>query len=247
MSFSADSKNTSQGTASGQIEREQRVSSDSFNMSERKGLSFALLLCWMTAFVAIAGSLFFWMLNNSVQAALSEKNDEKNSIIGEISSPTLAETEQKATSFKTAVNALSTVSKTRYPLDEFLTQFYAKIRQNIKVNNLIISEDGKLSIDGLTDSYRSVADQMLVLKDWKVNDLNILSDVSLLSVSEGMNDKTKRLEVTYSISAKIIKTQSLTEKTDSTSTTGDSTSTDTDTTSTTSDLSTEGGTNATIQ
>lgn len=184
---------------------------DGFDISGNKGFNFALFICWLTVLVSILGNVFFWLLNNSTEQAIKSKTTEKTEIISEISGPSLLATEQKAMAFKKAVNALSEVSKNRYSTDIFLTKLYAKIAQNVVVSNLSVASKGEISISGKTVTYRAVADQMTLLKEWQVNGKNILQGVELLSTSQALNEDTKKVETSFLISATIDKSQSLVE------------------------------------
>ncbi len=225
------------GGAQPAVNTDQAVD-ESFDVSNNKGYSLALFICWMAAFVAIAGSVFFWLLNNSAKTAIKEKGQQKTSIISEIAVPSLADTEVKASTFKVAVAGLSSITTGRYPLNEFLPKFYEKIAQNIKINNISVSADGRVSLDGQAPSYRAVADQLLLFKGWKVNDANILKNIQLMNVSQTINEQTKKIEVAYSISLEVDKVKSLTEKPKTETTTEVTAETTTDD---------QGGEDATIQ
>lgn len=213
MNFANFAKKTAPPPGAAQsIGSATQVADDSFDVSNNKGYSLALFICWMAAFVAIAGSVFFWLLNGSAKQAIKEKSQEKSQIISEIAAPSLADIEVKASTFKAAVAGLSSVSTDRYSTSEFLPKFYEKIAQNIQVGNFSMSTDGKISFDGKAPSYRAVADQLLLLKEWKVNNVNILKNVELMNVNQMVNEQTKKLEVSYAITASVDKVQSLTEK-----------------------------------
>lgn len=235
---------------------------DTFDVSGSKGFNIAMFLCWTAAILSIAGTIFFWLLNNSAVQAIKTKSDEKQQIISEISSPSLSDVEIKATTFKSAVGQLSAVSKTRYSMDTFLTSFYGRVAANVKITNISVGSDGIIALSGSTVSYRAVADQIMLLKDWKINDANILKNVKLGSVSANAAEGAQQIEATFLISASIDKTKTLvetpkettsTDTSDSTASTGDTSSASTSDTSisntdtTGSDLSNTGGSDASIQ
>jgi hypothetical protein len=185
---------------------------DSFDLSEKKVFNIGVFVCWVAATIAIGGSIFFWLLNNSTLSALADKTSERDQIVSEIDSPSLANAGQKANLLKAAVSKYEQASSSRYLISDFLPFFYQKVGQSIVVKNVSISSDSQLSFDGLADSYRTVASQMVLLSEWEINDKNILKDVKLLSVSENVNETTKKVEVPFSISAVIVKNISLKEK-----------------------------------
>ncbi len=213
MNFANFAKKTAPPPGAAQsIGSATQVTDESFEVSNNRGYGLALFICWMAALVAIAGSIFFWLLNNSAKQAIKDKSQEKTEIISEIATPSLADIEVKASTFKSAVTGLSSVSSGRYTVSEFLPKFYQKIAQNIQIGNISVSTDGKISFNGQAPSYRAVADQLLLLRGWKVNDANILKEVQLMNVSQAVNEQTKKFETSYAISAVIDRSQSLSEK-----------------------------------
>jgi hypothetical protein len=165
----------------------------------------------MTAFLSLAGMIFFWLINRSAEEALKSKNLEKSEIISQIGNSYLADVESKATMFKSAVAELTKVNKSRYLLSSFIIKFDNQIAQNVQLTNLGIGADGKIDIGGTTNSYRSVANQIMLFKDWKVNGVNILRDVQLMSISQALNEDKNINEVTFLVSANLDKTKTLDE------------------------------------
>lgn len=212
MNF-ADTAKSSESPPEGAqtVDKSSRVVDGSFEVSNNRGYSFALFVCWMAVFVAVAGSVFFWLLNNSAKQAIKDKSDEKNQIISKIATPSLADVEVKAGVFKSAVNNLSAVSAKRYSVSTLMPKFYEKIATSIQISNISISTDGKISFDGKAPSYRAVADQMLLFKEWKVNSANIVKKIELTNLNQGVNEETKKIEVSYALSMVIDQTKSLTE------------------------------------
>lgn len=189
-------------------------------ISEHSDLNLPALLLWIGAVIAITAMVFFWFLSRSAAQKLADKKSEKDATIAEISTPTYASVEAKATAFQAAVNQLKTASSGRYVFADFLPLFYGRVNKNVVVTNLAVGSDGKLSFDGTTDSYKSAALQLASLQSWKINDKVVISNAQLLSESE---DVSQGVVVKFAISGNIDKTVSL--KTSPTNTTpADSTS-----------------------
>lgn len=199
---------------------------DSFDVSTGHGGGAALLICWLTVCLSIIGSIIFWLMNSSAQKSVTDKQTSKDNVVSQLSSPSLFGVEAKADNFKAAVNRLTSISQQRYPMGVFMTQFSAEIDSNVTLKNLSFTSTNDLNMGGATTSYRAVADQMEVLKNWKVNNKNILKNVTLGSVSESMDTTTNKPVVTFAITATVDKSQSLTTSTNS---------------------NTQGGSNATVQ
>ncbi|MDO8444406.1 MAG: hypothetical protein Q7S80_02800 [bacterium] len=189
-------------------------------ISEHSDLNLPALLLWIGAVLALTAMISLWFLSHSAAQKLADKKSEKDATIAEISTPTYANVEAKATAFQAAVSQLKTASSGRYVFGDFLPLFYGRVNKNVVVTNLAVGSDGKLSFDGTTDSYKSAALQLASLQSWKINDKNVISNAQLLSESE---DVSKGVVVKFAISANIDKTVSL--KTTPTNTTpADSTS-----------------------
>lgn len=189
-------------------------------ISDRHGPNGSTALLWLCAILAITATVWLWFLDRSAAQNVVDKTSQRDATIAEISMPTYRDVEAKATAFQAAVSQLSTVQKSRYKMSEFLPLLYAKINKNVVVKNVAVDTDGKLSLGGTTDSYKSAALQVATLQGWKVNDLNVLSNVQLVSESESI---TSGVVVTFSISASINKTVSLTTVSASANTTSNAT------------------------
>jgi Tfp pilus assembly protein PilN len=190
----------------------------SLKFSDHPTFNFALAICWIAAVFAVLGTLFLWWTNNDTKAALKDKEAEKSSVVAEITSPTYADVEKRATGFKSAVSALTAAAKERYSMDVFLKTLYTKITNDSTITSISITQDGTINITGQTKSYRSVAELMVALDSW-----NALNKVDLTSVSMGTGDQSSS-GATFSISAEINKKVDLTGTSATTSSTESATS-----------------------
>lgn len=223
-----------------------REEEDSFDISEKKSINLPVLICWLTAILAISGGILFWLLSKSAGDALSEKKSERDEVIAQINSPSLADVEQKASVFKSAVTNLAAVKNNQFLMSDFLTELYARVITNAVISNLSVTTDGKLSMDGRIDSYRAVADQILAVKEWKnENDVPYLKNVQLVTSSQAVNQKTKKIEVSFAITGIVNKAankkRAAVENTMTPDVAGSSAG------ATNPSAATEGGSNATIQ
>lgn len=175
-------------------------------ISEHSDLNLPALLLWIGAVLALTAMISLWFLSHSAAQKLADKKSDRDATIAEISTPTYASVEAKATAFQAAVNQLKTASSGRYVFADFLPLFYSRVNKNVVVTNLALGSDGKLSFDGKTDSYKSAALQLASLQSWKINDKNVISNAQLLSESE---DISQGVVVKFAISANIDKTVSL--------------------------------------
>ncbi|MFA7253405.1 MAG: PilN domain-containing protein [Patescibacteria group bacterium] len=200
-----------------------QVSSDEFTtFSDKKGTNLGLLFCWFGAIIALIATILFGLMQYSSNQRLNTKKGELEQVVSDINSR-FSGVESQATSFKSAVAGLAKAEKDRYEVEPFLKELYTKISKNVVIRNLSINSDGRISIDGNTDSYRSVADQMVTLKEWKSGKKNILKNVELKGVSENINSGTPIVQ--FSLSAQIDKDVSL-ELPETADLTGESTGAD---------------------
>lgn len=228
-------------------EEKKNDSSEEFSaVEDEKPFNFPVMLNWITAVLAISGVVFFYLLSKDLSTKASTLEAEKQVTVSEITGSNYSEVEKQASSFKSAVLELQEASRSRYLLKDFLPKLYAHIAKNVVLGNVSISETGELSLDGKTDSYNSIAKQFLALKDWKVDEKNVINDVKLLSSSATVTEAGK-IEASFAISATIDKSISMTiaadlSGTDSTSSTADTSGLTTDSSLLNADSVTPGGT-----
>ncbi|PIS07842.1 hypothetical protein COT78_01225 [Candidatus Berkelbacteria bacterium CG10_big_fil_rev_8_21_14_0_10_43_13] len=176
-------------------------------MADHGEFSISGLLLWLSAIIAISATVFFWFLNSSATQDLADKTSQKDDAVAEISSPTYAALETRANQFQSAVNQLSTASKSRFSMDNFLPLLYGQVNKNVVVTTLSVDDTGKVSFSGTTDSYKSAAQQVATLKNWKIDEKNVVTTATLDSESESVESGV--VSVTFSISATVDKTTAL--------------------------------------
>lgn len=163
----------------------------------------AKVLAWLSIMVAVLASVSFWLLDMSASQSLHDKKSEKDLIFQSIQSAEYADVNESITGFVSAYDRLKEVQKDHYAFGKFLPKLYEKVDSDITVENLEISNAGKLSLNGKTISYRGVADQMIALKSW-----GVLSNVQLVTVNLNVASNGS-IEVPFVISADIDKSMDL--------------------------------------
>lgn len=152
--------------------------------SDKEPFNWPLLWCWVACFIAVASAGYFYLIKQSAEAKLTDDKSQLDQVNSQIQSSAYVNAERSARAFKSAVTELETAKANRYLMSDFLPVFYQRIAKNVVINNITITADAKVSLDGTTDSYRSVSDQLLSFKSWQIGDKNVLSSVDLSSVSE---------------------------------------------------------------
>ena len=167
----------------------------SIKMSEHADFNFSLLVLWMVACFSVVITLFFWWVQRDEEAALQEKLSAQNTVTQQVNLPSNLEVEKKAIAFKNSVSQLSAAYKSRFGMTAFLPEINKKINKNVQLSSLNVSSDGTVAINGTTNSYKSVAEQVMSLQA-----SDKLTDVQL--VSAAIVDKDGSQELNFSISAK---------------------------------------------
>lgn len=154
------------------------------DLLEREKFNFPRLILWIAAVVSIVASIGFTLINKSLVGDLAQTEKEKKEYAAKLNTSSNEAIEKEAIAFSRAVEGLKQAKSQRYSYTDFLPAFYQKINKNVKISNIAIAQDGKIAIDGETDSYKAVADQILTLSDWKANDKPVLNGVNLITVSK---------------------------------------------------------------
>lgn len=166
---------------------------------EGASFNFPLFICWIVAAMALMGTLYLWWISQNETEILKDKKAKLQEINQQLATPSNVELEKKANAFKSSVTELKSAFEKRYSYTVFLNELYQKTTTDVQLKSVSVSEDGSVSLTGVTDSYRSVADLMIVLGAW-----DKISNLDLASVSMSIAENRKP-EVTFSISSKLVK------------------------------------------
>lgn len=157
------------------------------------------ILIYLGLFLAVAFTVFILMSERSVQAQLETAKDEQIGVREELNKPAYADVIGESKAFETAVNSLSVLSAKKMSKAEILTEFYKYITKDVRINGFSISDEGVLAIDGVTGSYRSVADFVVGLQSFER-----ASDVTLISVSMNSGeDVSEKERFSFNVAAKL--------------------------------------------
>lgn len=152
---------------------------------------------WLTFVMTLVITVFFWLSDWGNVKSISEKENEKNQIVAQLSTESNKAAEEQALGFVTAFTELNNLTANNIPKSTLLTELYTHFTRDVKISSLGLTSEGALSISGATGSYRQVADFML-----GVTGFNKVSDVSLTNVAlsdeEGVPTDQK---ITFTLSA----------------------------------------------
>jgi len=162
------------------------------------GAARTLLILTIIATILFVGFLVIW--HYRLLSVASNENAAFSALQEQLNNPANKKIEDKANSVSSSVLVLSNASKSKYLFRAFIDQLDTKITNDTKLNSLSIDNSGKVSLDGESASYRSVADLAVALQTSdKLKDVTI-SGLSQSSANESGN---KQNLVTFSISAMI--------------------------------------------
>lgn len=201
-----EENNISAGTFSTEgAERTLPTNEEIETFGKSKPFNVGIFMLWIAAVLSILGTAYFYLLQKDSSSKLQAKKDELAQIDTQLQSAAYTAVEQKATDFKSSVTALkSATTAKKYQMNDLLIQVYTHTNKNIIVSSLSITDQGKISFSGTTDSYRSAADQLVTFREWKSGTKTVLTDLSLGSVSEKINTNGKA-QVSFVITGTINK------------------------------------------
>ncbi len=170
-----------------------------FSMDGSKKSSKAPVVLWLTFGISLIATIMLLMLSKSVENSVKEKQLTRDELISQLQSPSYSQIETKANTFKTAFDIFSQISNSQITKKDLLAELYKYTTKDVAIQNLLISSDGVLQLDGATSTYRNVADFMIALKSY-----NRVSEVSVGGISRSQSsDQDAKKMVTFSVTAKI--------------------------------------------
>lgn len=152
---------------------------------------------WLTFVLVVVITTFFWLSDWGNVKSISEKENEKNQVVAQLSTESNKAAEEQALGFVTAFTELNNLTASNMPKSTLLAELYTHFTRDVKISSLGLTSEGALSISGATGSYRQVADFMLGVSGFdKVSDLS-LTNVAL-SDEEGVPTDQK---ITFTLTA----------------------------------------------
>lgn len=170
-----------------------------FSMDASKKGSRAPVVLWLTFGISLVATILLFMLSKSVENSVKEKQQSRDELISQLQSPSYTQIETKANSFKTAFDIFSTISNYKLSKKDLLEELYKYMTKDVIIQNLSISSEGALQMDGATSSYRNVADFLTALKS-----SDRISEISVGGINRDQDpEKDPKKIITFSVDAKI--------------------------------------------
>ncbi|MCX6808567.1 MAG: hypothetical protein NTW50_02780 [Candidatus Berkelbacteria bacterium] len=158
------------------------------------------LIVWFSAIIAILMTAFFFLANSSIAGQIDSKSAEKSKVTAALVSADATGIEAAMTSFSGSVKALKAAQAKAYPMQDTMSEIFAKVDQDVKLTSMSLNDSGKFTMIGTTTSYHSAAQQVMTFKGWKVKGNFVMTNVELGSVSL-TTTKTGQVSVPISITA----------------------------------------------
>jgi len=164
-----------------------------------KGGGAARTLLILTIIVTLFFVSFLIIWHYRLLSVANNKRAAFSALQEQLNDPANKKIEDKANSVSSSVLVLSGASKSKYLFRAFIDQLDTKITNDTKLNSLSIDNSGKVSLDGESASYRSVADLAVALQT-----SDKLKNVTISGLSQsGSGAGASAGTVTFSISATI--------------------------------------------
>lgn len=161
--------------------------------------------------VLVAGFLVFYKFYTDSQA--KDRLQTLENLQTEIYSKKNQEVEVKAKEVNSSITIISAATRSKYLFKSFIDELTQKITNDTKLNNLTINDSGKVTMDGESASYRSVADLSVALQS-----SSKIKNVEITGLSQSAAEG--ETIVSFSITAEIADWNGTTSESETSSETG---------------------------
>ena len=175
------------------------TSSTMVEFSDKKKSNPVQILAWIACVISIIFTVAFYVLYISINRKVTERQSERDEIVGQLNSQTYVDVETEATNFKDAFSTLSTLSTAQVTKSEVISQLYASYTKDVKIVASTLDSSGQMTINGKTATYRTAADFITALKsNKKIKKVN-LSSVSLDIEGKASDNEKVSFVITASV------------------------------------------------
>jgi len=166
------------------------------NTSEEEGGGTPTLVFVVTIILLVLVTGFFVFYKTRTDSQVKDKQQALNGVLDQLNSTSNKTIETKADNLNSAVQIISTASKTKYSFKGFVDELTKKITNDTKLNSVAVTDTGVVTFDGISGSFRSVADLALALKSSPK-----LTNVEIIGLTRSTN--SGEAQVAFSMSAEI--------------------------------------------
>lgn len=181
------------------------------NTSEQEGGGTSTLVFIVTIILLVLTTGFFVFYKTRTDSQSKDKQQALNSVLDQLHSTDNKAIETKAANLNSAVQIISTASKTKYSFKGFIDELTKKITNDTKLNSVSITDVGVVTFDGISGSFRSVADLALALES-----SSKLKNVEIIGLTRSSEEGATQVAFSMSAEIKDWKIESASDSTDST-------------------------------
>lgn len=161
---------------------------------EGSGQSTLIFIISIILVVLVTGFLVFYKYKTDSQAA--DKQQALNNVLDQLHSTENKTIETKASDLNSSLRIITIASRSKYSFNGFINELVKKITNDTKLNSMSISDTGLVTMDGVSASYRSVADLAVALKSSAK-----LNNIEITGLNRGLEQGSS--QVTFSMTAQI--------------------------------------------
>lgn len=164
------------------------------NTEGEGGNSPSSMIFIVTIILLVLMTGFFVFYKYRLDSSANDKTQALNSVLDQLHSTNNKKIEDRASSVNSAIQIMTTASKTKYSFKAFMDELSKKMTNDTKLNSMAITESGLVSMDGQSNSFRSVADLALALKSSPK-----LTNIEISGLSRGTDVNTVNFSMTAQI------------------------------------------------
>jgi hypothetical protein len=177
------------------------------NTNEKNGSYFSGSVMIITLILIIVITGFFVFYKFRTDSIAKDKEQYLLNILTELNVEENSAIEKKVANINSALEILTIASKSKYSFNDFIVELTKKITNDTKLNSLSISDSGVLTMDGVSSTYRNVADLAVSLESSEK-----LENVQISGLTGNLEEQDN--QVSFSMTADIKDWKVYVEQTD---------------------------------
>jgi len=186
-------------------------SNDRFKVIADSGTDSPIAILWVGVAISVLASGFLFYLDFGLKNKVATKKLDRDTVTTKLDSSDYRKIKEDASILQIKIAQVQAALARRYSMANFMPEIFNRINSNVTLTSISLTNDGKFTMTGKTDSYRGAADQVMSFTDWKVEDKAIMDNIELGSIAISAS-KDNKGNVPVSITATIPEVPSADEK-----------------------------------
>ncbi len=172
-------------------------SDDQFKIMSDSGNEATAAVLWAGVAVSVLASGFLMYLNFSMKGKVADKKAERDTITAKLDSSDYKQIKADASEIQAKTAQIEAALAKRYSMANFMPEIFKRINTNVTVTSISLTNEGKFTMSGKTDSYRGAADQVLTFESWKSEGESVMEKIELGSIAiSATRNSTENVPVT---------------------------------------------------